>query len=83
MSKIFQKNCIAAACLVGLPALLTACDFQPPLTLADKARFVSELIESAKDCANFSQRLQTPDNIQVIDAIYREAQQQGCIKRDI
>jgi len=70
------------ACSVLLA--LAACNPVPPLSTADKAKFVYELIEDYRDCDTYRQRLRVPAvESPAIDAIYKEAVKTGCIKRDV
>jgi len=64
--------------------ILAGCDHVEPLTLAQRARFISELLEDGADCNAFRQRLAVPSLEQSeIDAVYREAKKVACIKRDV
>jgi len=65
-------------------ALLAACNPVPPLTNAEKAKFVYELIEAYPTCDAYRTRLDVPAiDTPAIDAVYREANKSGCIKRDV
>ena len=67
-----------------LLSLLAACNPVPPLTNAEKAKFVYELIEDYPTCNDYRKRLDVPGvEAPVIDAVYREAGKNGCIKRDV
>ena len=63
---------------------LCACNPVPPLSNADKASFVYELIENYPTCDAYRQRLTVPAvESPAIDAVYKEAIKTGCIKRDV
>lgn len=64
-------------CLAAL--LLTACDQTPPLSEADKIKFVEESLIKRADCDALRQKLgKSPAN-----AVFEEAKKASCIKRDI
>ena len=63
---------------------LAACNPVPPLTNAEKASFVHELIEAYPNCNDYRRRLEVPAvAAPAIEAVYREAIKSGCIKRDV
>ena len=71
--------------ILVLPLLIivAACNPVPPLTNVEKAKFVYELIEDAKTCDIYRQRLSVPGiESNAIDTIYQEARAY-CIKRDV
>lgn len=70
-----------AAC--SLLFCLCACNPVPPLSNADKARFVYELIDERQTCDSYRQRLSVPAvDSPAIEAVYQEATKGGCIKRN-
>ena len=63
---------------------LCACNPVPPLTNAEKAKFVFELLENYPNCDVYRKRLEVPAvESPAIDAVYKEAVKTGCIKRDV
>ena len=69
---------------VSLLAGLCACNPVPPLTTAQKAKYVFELLESEHSCDAYRTRLDAPGlEGPAIDGIYREAAKAGCIKHDV
>jgi hypothetical protein len=76
-----RLSLLAASLLAGLGA---ACNPVPPLTNAEKAKFVYELLESQHACDGYRTRLEVPGlENQAIDSIYREATKAGCVKHDV
>jgi hypothetical protein len=73
------------ACFVCLACFaLAACNPIPPLTTAEKAKFVYELIEHYHECDSYRQRLKAPAvDSPAIDGVYKDAVKTGCIKRDV
>lgn len=70
--------------LLTLLLTLGACNPVPPLSDADKAKFVIELIEADRACDPLRSRLAVPGIASpAIDAIYQDAKKTGCIKRDV
>lgn len=63
---------------------LAACNPVPPLTNAEKAKYMYELVEETHNCDGFRHRLDVPGvDGPALEAIYREAIKGGCIKRDV
>ncbi|CAG1001687.1 hypothetical protein RHDC4_03235 [Rhodocyclaceae bacterium] len=75
-----MRSLSTACCLLFC---LCACNPVPPLSNADKARFVYELIDDRAACDSYRQRLSVPAlESPAIEAIYQEAIKGGCIKRN-
>lgn len=54
-----------------------------PLTLDEKAKYVTELLEDDSRCDNFRQQLAgRPIDGAAIDAAYKAAMKVQCVKRD-
>jgi hypothetical protein len=74
-------------CLAALSALLAlqACSRPEPLSVADVARFRSELIAPRPECQTFIQQLD-PARVKSFaeaDQIYHAAKAVSCIKPDV
>lgn len=55
-----------------------------PLMLSKKTRFVSELIDEAKECKVFKDELASPTiNDDKVDQIFNNATNAHCIKKDV
>ena len=67
-----------------LLALLAACTEKSSLTIAEKTRFVSELIAERSECNAYWQKLSVPakDN-KALNDLYEEAKAAHCLKPDV
>lgn len=75
-----RSSFICAFLITGL----CACNPVPPLTNAEKAKYLYELIEDAHNCDSFRTRLAVPGlEGPAIESLYKEATKAGCVKRDV
>jgi hypothetical protein len=71
---------MSCCCLV----LLAACAEKSSLTIAEKTRFVSELIAERSECNGYFQKLSVPaKNNEALNELYKAAQAAHCLKPDV
>jgi hypothetical protein len=69
---------------VAATVLLAGCSESPTLTLAEKTRYVAELIAERAECDHFYKELQVPaKDFKSLDAIYQAAKAAYCLKPDV
>lgn len=72
------------AALAVITALGGCAEKATPLTLDEKAHFVTELLDDESRCDEFRTRLAIrPLDGSRLDTIYRQAMQARCVKRDV
>ncbi len=68
----------------GLLASLCACNHTAPVSDAEKAKIVVEMIDRGHECDAYRTRLEVPGlDRAAIDEIYREAAKAGCVRHDV
>lgn len=67
---------------------IAACDKSPiqpkPVTAAEKAAFIAEMIEHRPECKPYREQLSKPGlDTETVDKLYREAVKTRCIEKDV
>ncbi|HEX8963872.1 MAG TPA: hypothetical protein VF801_12790 [Rhodocyclaceae bacterium] len=75
-----RHSLLAATLLAGL----CACNHAAPVSDAEKAKTMVELLSHDHTCDAYRTRLEAPGvDRAAIDSIYRSAAQAGCVRHDV
>jgi hypothetical protein len=69
---------------MGIVIMGAGCTEPPSLTIAEKTRFVAELIAERVECDGYRQKLSVPaKNAKMLDDVYEAAKAAYCLKPDV